>query len=202
MRDDGRGIKNERHIYDLHDLMSKMWKGNLFKVFFNRRDKIFFKSLLGLPRLSKKDLLASLNKEDREIMGQFGLKTLRFFFLWRDCVNSGAYVKITYSEDQPVPLGHCKKKGYDVDFEYQCADCKDHREQRAHPMHEKTLIRKMRIAKGRQRAIQREAESLKAGYESKAIDEYGKENKTGSVRDNNGDSDKSKKTKNANTISA
>ena len=98
-------------------------------------------------------------------------------------------------EGSPVPFGFCKKRGMDVDFEFQCADCKDHREQRVHPKHEKTSVHKLRIAKGRQRSIQRQAKSIKAGYSAKAIDEYGEENAKGSVRDRNGDSDKSKNKK-------
>ena len=143
-------------------------------------------------------MLAPMNKTDRAIMGQFGLASLRFFFHWRTCVNSGPSVKIIVSEGEPVPLGYCKIKKYDVDFQYQCADCKDHREQRAHPRHEKTPVKKKRIALGRQRSIQKQAESFKARVYSKAINEYGQEDPKGSARSDNGAIDPGKKTKKTN----
>jgi len=96
---------------------------------------------LSIPCNPKKDLT------DRQ---------LNFFYLWKECIHSGPTVKLKMIEGKPVQIGYCLKKGRDVDLEYECRDCEDHRTQRLGPQHEKTAIQKARIAQGRKRRTQRD----------------------------------------------
>ena len=77
------------------------------------------------------------------------------YFLWKACINSGVMVRITIIEGQPVSLGFCRHplKNRYIDFEIECADCKNHKMTRTPPKHERTALRKARIGTARRRSI-------------------------------------------------
>ena len=75
--------------------------------------------------------------------------------IWKACIYSGVTVRITIIEGQPVSMGFCrhKLKNRYIDFEIECADCKNHKMIRNPPKHERTALRKARIGTARRRSI-------------------------------------------------
>jgi len=85
-----------------------------------------------------------------KLKGEAAQKAYRF---WKLCIHSGLNVLIIAVEDRPVAMGFCHKKFRNVDFEIECADCKNYKMTRTPPKHERTAVRKIRIGTARRRSI-------------------------------------------------